>query len=232
MRTVRFALKQTVPIFFTYIFLGIAFGIMMTEAGYHPIWSLLSAVFIYAGSLQIVMVSLLKVGAALPTVAIMTLFINARHIFYGLGFIERFRRMGWRMPYMVLTLTDETYSILCSLEYEDGVDPIKADFWISLLNQSYWVVGCLLGGVAGNLLPFDMTGIDFSATAFFLVVVLNQWKQYPTKIPAMVGAISAIGFYLLLGPEQFLIPALSVSLVALVLLRDITQRKLEVAKDE
>ena len=171
MREVRFALRQTVPIFFTYIFLGIAFGVMMTEAGYSAGWSVLCAVFIYAGSLQIVMVSLLQAGASLPAVAVMTFFVNARHIFYGVGFIERFRKMGWRYPYLVLALTDETYSILCSVRFEDGVDENRATFFIALFNQSYWVLGCLLGGLAGQMLPWDLTGIDFSATAFFLVVV-------------------------------------------------------------
>ncbi len=227
MREVRFALRQTVPIFFTYIFLGIAFGVMMTEAGYSAGWSVLCAVFIYAGSLQIVMVSLLQAGASLPAVAVMTFFVNARHIFYGVGFIERFRKMGWRYPYLVLALTDETYSILCSVRFEDGVDENRATFFIALFNQSYWVLGCLLGGLAGQVLPWDLTGIDFSATAFFLVVVVNQWRASRSRIPAAVGLASALVFFLLLGPEGFLIPALAASMLALAVLRDTVQRREE-----
>lgn len=227
MREVRFALRQTVPIFFTYIFLGIAFGVMMTEAGYSAGWSVLCAVFIYAGSLQIVMVSLLQAGASLPAVAVMTFFVNARHIFYGVGFIERFRKMGWRYPYLVLALTDETYSILCSVRFEDGVDENRATFFIALFNQSYWVLGCLLGGLAGQMLPWDLTGIDFSATAFFLVVVINQWRASRSRIPAAVGLTSALVFYLLLGPDRFLIPALSVSVLALAVLKDTVLRREE-----
>ena len=229
MKEVRFALKQSFPIFFTYVFLGIAFGVMMGEIGYGPLASTLSAVFIYAGSMQIVMVSLLKAGAPLYTVALMTLFVNGRHLFYGVGLIDRYRKAGWRYPYLVFALTDETYSIVCSAQYPDDIDRSRADFLISLFNQSYWVLGCFLGGVAGRLMPTEyLTGIDFSATAFFVVVVVNQLRSCPSKIPVLTGFISGLGFLLVLGPDRFLIPALSVAVICLILLRNPVQRKLEV----
>ena len=227
MREFRFALKQTFPILFTYLFIGIAFGILMNKEGYSAIWSLLCALFIFAGSMQIVMVPLLVAGTPFVTLAIMTFFINARHIFYGIGFIEKFRKMGWKYPYMVLTLTDETYSILCSVTYDKGLDENKAAFYISLINHCYWMIGCFLGGCIGQFLPWDTTGIEFSATAFFLVVVVNQWKQYESKIPAVTGIASSVLFYVLLGPDNFLIPALIVSLVALMVLRDSVRLKVE-----
>lgn len=220
MREFRFAVKQTIAIFFTYLFIGIAFGILMNEAGYSAFWSLIAAMFIYAGSMQIVMVSLLKAGAPIFTVAIMTFFINARHIFYGIGFIDRFRKMGWKYPYMVLSLTDETYSVLCSVKYEEGLDREKTDFFIALINHCYWMLGCFLGGCMGRLLPLNTAGIEFAATAFFLVVVVNQWQQCPSKIPVITGITSSVLFYFLLGAENFLIPALSISLIVLVMLRD------------
>lgn len=225
MREFRFALKQTFPIFFTYLFIGIAFGMMMSEAGYAPIWSVLMAVFIFAGSMQIVMVPLLTAGTPLPMLALMTLFINGRHLFYGLGFIERFRKMGWRYPYMVLTLTDETYSILCSVRYEEGLDEQRADFLIALINQCYWFFGCLLGACLSSYLHLNAEGIDFSATAFFLVVVVNQWVQAKSKLPALCGLVSAVVFLLFLGPDRFLIPALSFSTLILMLLRGRIQKE-------
>ena len=225
MREFRFALRQTFPIFFTYLFIGIAFGMMMSGSGYAPWWSFIMAVFIFAGSMQIVMVPLLTAGTPLPVLALMTLFINGRHLFYGLGFIERFRKMGWRYPYMVLTLTDETYSILCSVQYEDGLDQQRADFLIALVNQCYWIFGCVLGACLGRYLNISAEGIDFSATAFFLVVVVNQWMQARSKLPALCGLVSALVFLLVLGPDRFLIPALSVSTLVLVLLRSRIQRK-------
>ena len=224
MKEIKFAFKQVVPIVFTYIFVGIAFGILMSDAGYSWLWTLLASFFIYAGSMQIVIVTLLSSGAALYTVALMTFFINVRHIFYGVGFVDRFRSMGWRYPYMVLTLTDEVYSILCSAEYPDDIDRKRTDFFISLMSHMTWVISSVAGAVLGRIIPYDMTGIDFSCTAFFVVVCVNQWQRSGSHIPALTGLISAVVFYFLLGPDSFLLPALSVSLIVLVLLRGPVER--------
>lgn len=225
MQELKFAIKNTIPIFFTYLFIGIAFGILTVDAGYSVLLSVASAFFIFAGSMQLVMIPMMTSGASLITLALMTFFINARHIFYGISFVERFRRMGWRGIYTILALTDETYSILCSVQYDSGLDEDRAIFYIALLNHLYWIFGCLLGACAGRLLPFDMTGIDFSATAFFLVVVINQWRQYRTKLPFLTAAVCALGFYLLLGKDYFLIPTLTTCLIALMLLRKPIEEK-------
>ena len=232
MKEFNFAIKQTFPIFFTYLFIGIAFGILMGDAGYPPFLSLVAGFFIYAGSLQIVMVSLLQAHAPLITVAIMSFFINARHIFYGVAFIEKFRKMGWKYPYMVLTLTDETYSILCSVKYEENLDREKVDFYISFVNHMYWIFGCILGSYLGNFIPWDMRGIDFSATAFFLyIVVFSIFKIslvfLERKIILFIcfhnitkgqGIISCP--YIILGADRFLIPALSLTVVILTILKE------------
>ena len=136
MREFRFALKNTIPIFFTYLFIGIAYGILMSDAGYGVGMTAASSLFIYAGSMQLVMVPMMTSGASLLSLALMAFFINARHLFYGIGFIEKFRRMGWRCPYMILSLTDETYSILCSVRYEEGMDEDRAAFLMAALNHS------------------------------------------------------------------------------------------------
>ena len=216
----RFALKRIVPITFAYLFVGIAFGVMMSEAGYSPIWSLFAGIFIYAGSMQIVMVPLLVAGVPLYIIGIMTFLINARHLFYGIGFVEKFRKMGKKYPYMVLTLTDEVYSILCLNDYPDDVNEQKTDFYIALFCHLLWIFSCILGALIGEFIPFDMKGIEFSATAFFLVVCVNQWETYKTKIPAITGLICAVVFLIILGPEKFLLPALSVSLFILILLKN------------
>ncbi|MEA4969016.1 MAG: AzlC family ABC transporter permease [Candidatus Pelethousia sp.] len=221
LRAFRFVCKRSVPILFEYIFLGIAFGILMNQAGYAPIWAMLSAAFIYAGAMQIVMVPLLSGGAPLWTIAAMTLFINARHIFYGIGFVERFKRMGpLKYAYMALTVTDETYSLLISPQYPADVEPMLGDFYTNLLAHCTWILGCTLGAVAGQVLPVDLTGIDFCATAFFITVVVSQWRQFPSRIPALAGLVSAAVFLVLLGPARFIIPALAVSMAALMMLRD------------
>lgn len=225
MRELRFAARNTFPIFFTYLFIGIAFGILMSDAGYGVLLSTLSGFFIFAGSMQLVMVPMMTSGASLLSLALMTFFINARHIFYGIGFIEKFRSMGWRYPYMVLTLTDETYSVLCSVQYEEGLDEDRAAFLIAMLDHLYWVFGCFAGACAGQFLKFDMRGIEFSATAFFLVVVVNQWRTYRSRLPFLTAAVCALGFYLLLGREYFLIPTLVTCLAALILLRRPIEKK-------
>ena len=225
MREFRFALKNTIPIFFTYLFIGIAYGILMSDAGYGVGMTAASSLFIYAGSMQLVMVPMMTSGASLLSLALMAFFINARHLFYGIGFIEKFRRMGWRCPYMILSLTDETYSILCSVRYEESMDEDRAAFLMAALNHSYWVLGSIAGACAGQFLQFDLRGIEFSATAFFLVVVVNQWRQYRSRLPFLTAAVCALGFFLLLGKDAFLIPTLVTCTAALLFLRKPVEEK-------
>jgi len=219
MKELKFAAKNTLPIFFTYLFIGIAFGILMSDAGYGIALTVFSSIFIYAGSMQLVMVPMLKSGAPLVSLALMALFINGRHIFYGIGFIDKFRRMGHRYPYMIMSLTDETYSILCSVEYDEGLDEDNAAFYISLLNHFYWFIGCFLGACAGRFLEFNMAGIEFSATAFFIVVVVNQWRKHRSKLPFVIAAVCSLAFCILLGKNNFLIPALVICIVFIILLK-------------
>lgn len=226
MRTIHFALKQIIPLMFSYVFVGIAFGILMHKAGFSVIWSLLCAIFIYAGSMQLIMITLITSGVPLYMVALMTFFINARHSFYGIGFIDRFRSMGWKYPYMALTVTDETYSVLCSVEYPVDVDARQADFVIAASCHFIWMISCTIGALIGEMLPFDLSGIEFCAVAFFVTVVVNQWRQSTSHLPAMIGLISSILFFFILGPNNFLLPALSLSLVVLVILKDKTQFQL------
>lgn len=213
---VRFAFTQTIPVMLGYLFLGIAFGLMMQDAGYSFWWAFFSSVCIYAGSMQFVLVTLLTSGASLLYAAIMTLFINGRHLFYGLSFIEKFRGMGKRYPYMVFSLTDETYSVLCSLKVPESLDKKRVSLLISLLDHLYWVMGSVLGGMVGQFIKFDTTGIDFSMTALFVVIVLNQWLDSKEHRPALIGAVLGILCLLLFGPDKFLLPALTFT--ALVLL--------------
>lgn len=219
MNNLRFSMKEVVPIIPSLLFVGLAFGILLQAAGYPAIWSFLSGVFIYAGSMQIVMVSMLKAGTAPYIMAIMTLFINARHVFYGITLVEKYRRQGWKWPYLAMTLTDETYCVLCSMKCPADLDEDKIIFQISALGHLIWIFSCTLGSLLGRAIPFDITGIDFSATAFFTVVAVNQWGQFKSHIPAITGFVSALVFYLLLGADHFILPSLSVSLLALAVMK-------------
>ncbi len=225
--TWKYAFIQSVPVFFGYLFLGIAFGILLEQAGFHAGWALLSSLVIYAGSGQFLLVSLLERNASLAVVSAMTLLINGRHIFYGLSFVEKFRSMGRKCLYMIFSLTDETYSVLCSLQPPEKVDPNKAMFRIALLDHSYWILGSFLGAMMGSLIPFDFQGVDFSMTALFVVIFLDQWKSMPSHIPAMIGIFSSLFFLVLLGSEQFLLPSLAATAAALFLCKHWIVHKME-----
>lgn len=212
----RFAFTQSVPVMLGYIFLGIAFGLMLQDAGYSYWWAFFSSVFIYAGSMQFVLVTLLTGGVSLFYAAVMTLFINGRHLFYGLSFIEKFRNMGKFYPYMIFSLTDETYSVLCGLKVPEGMSEKRVSFLIALFDHCYWITGSVLGGIIGQLITFDTTGIDFSMTALFVVIVLNQWLDSKEHRPAIIGAVVGIACLLLFGPDKFLLPALT--LISLILI--------------
>lgn len=228
-QTARFAFRQSLGVLFGYVFLGTAFGILLRQAGFGALWSLAFSGLVYAGSLQFVLAGFLAAPTALPTVALMSLFINARHLFYGLSFIERFRSMGKKRPYMIFSLTDETYSVLCGMdEVPAGVDKNGAMFLVALLDQLYWVAGSLLGTLAGGL-PLDFTGIDFSMTALFLVIFLEQWRGAKSHLPALLGLGCGAAFLLALGPDHFLPPALCATVALLLLARPALNREKEAA---
>ena len=228
-QTARFAFRQSLGVLFGYVFLGTAFGILLRQAGFGALWSLAFSGLVYAGSLQFVLAGFLAAPTALPTVALMSLFINARHLFYGLSFIERFRYMGKKRPYMIFSLTDETYSVLCGMDQVPaGVDKHGAMFLVALLDQLYWVAGSLLGTFAGGL-PLDFTGIDFSMTALFLVIFLEQWRGAKSHLPALLGLGCGAVFLLALGPDNFLLPALCTTVAVLLLARPVLNREKEAA---
>jgi 4-azaleucine resistance transporter AzlC len=224
-KSYTYAFKQVIPILLSYVFIGIASGLLLSQAGYGPAWAALSALLIYAGSMQIVMVTLMTGGVSLAVVAITALLINARHLFYGISFIGEFRAAGrdngqrWKYPYMALTLTDETYSVLCSLRLPAGEERRRVEFAILFLCHMIWIASCALGAAIGQALPVDLTGIDFSATALFTAVVVNQWRQAHSHLPAIIGFGSALLFYFLLGPDQMILPALSASVVTLLFVK-------------
>lgn len=203
-----YCLKATSPIFFGYIVLGSAFGLMMTQSGYGLLWTMLSSIIVYAGSMQFLLVSLLHNGAGLLYVVMMTLSLNSRHIFYGLSYLDKFKKMGKFYPYMVFSLTDETYSLLSSIEVPDDLDENKVFVCISALNQSYWILGSIVGSVVGDFLPQNLVGIEFSMTALFIVLFLEKWKDHKNRKAIYVGFFCAIVCLIVLGSDNFILPSL------------------------
>jgi len=211
MTNLRYAFNQTIPVMLGYIFLGTAFGLLLNDAGYHFLWAFFISVVVYAGSMQFVMVTLFTGGVGLLYTALMTLFINGRHIFYGLSLVERYKKTGKSYPYLIFSLTDETYSLLCRTKIPEHLSEKKVMLYISLLNHSYWIFGSVLGGLAGQMIVFNSTGIEFSMTALFTAIVVEQWREKANRPSIYIGAIFSLLFLYVLGPDRFIIPALFMS---------------------
>lgn len=213
------AFPKTIPIMAGYLVLGIGFGVLLQSAGYNFIWAFLMSITIYAGSMQYVAVDLLSSGATLISAAIMTLMVQARHLFYGISLLKKYKNMGKSKPYLIFGLTDETYSLACSTDPPEGVDRRFFYFFITLLDHCYWICGCVLGNILGDIIPFDATGIEFAMTSLFVVIFVDQWLNSKNHISAMVGVLSALVCLIIFGPENFIIPAMITIVIALAALK-------------
>ena len=216
--TVTKALYKSVPVMAGYIVLGIGFGILLRDAGYGVVWALLMSLFIYAGSMQYVGVGLLTGGASVLTTVITTIMVNARHLFYSISMIDKYRDAGAYKPYLIFALTDETYSLLCD-DASAVTDINYYRFLVSLFNHCYWVTGTVIGSILGKVLPFSTRGIEFSMTALFIASLTEQWIAYKDHIPALTGIICTALCLALLGPEKFLIPAMLLITFVLTFMR-------------
>ena len=176
-KTIRYAFQASLPIMAGYIVLGIGFGILLQNAGYSWLYAVVMSIAIYAGSMQYVAVELLAGGASLAAAALMTFFVNIRHLFYGISMLEPYKNTGLKKPYLIFALTDETFSLVCTPNIPDDIDRNGYYFFISLFNLIYWVIGCVSGALLGNIIPFDTTGVDFVMTALFVVIFLEQWES-------------------------------------------------------
>ena len=217
-RILQAAFKDTLPVMTGYLVLGIGFGILMQEKGYGILWSLGMSVFIYAGSMQYLAVSLLTGGVSLVTAALTTLMVNARHLFYGISMVERYRGTGKTKPYLIFALTDETYSLVSS-NAPQGISYHRYCLLVSALDHCYWVAGSAIGSLLGNILPINFEGIDFALTALFVTVFLEQWLSVKEHRPALIGVMSTLVCLLLFGSQVFLIPSMVLIAVLLLLPR-------------
>ena len=209
------AFRDTLPVMTGYVFLGFGFGILLHQSGYGVIWSFAMSLFIYAGSMQYMTISLLTGGAGLLTAALTTLVVNARHLFYGISMVESYKGAGKKKPYLIFALTDETYSLVSR--------EVKPDqnycFFVSLFDQIYWVLGSVLGSLAGSLLPFDFTGIEFVLTALFVTIFVEQWLSTKDHRPAIVGVSVTAACLLIFGKDVFLIPSMAAIAAILILMQ-------------
>ena len=224
-RIIKKVFPQTIPVMAGYISLGIAFGLLLQSIGYGPIWAFLMSLFIYAGSAQFLAVELLAAGATLTHIALLTFLLNFRHLFYGLSMIEKYRGTGIGKIYLIFGLTDETYALLTGYKTPEGLSDKSYFFAVTLMNHLYWIFGSVIGYVAGSIIPFDLTGIDFAMTALFAVLVVEQWKTNKNHIPAISGFVITVAALFIFGADNFLIPALIVMSVALLFMKGTLSRE-------
>lgn len=213
------AFPLTIPVMAGYLVLGFGFGIYLQSNGYHFGWALLMSLTIYAGSMQYVAVSLLTGGASLITAAVMTLMINARHLFYGISMLDKYKNTGRKKGFLIFQLTDETYALVCSAKTPEGVEKSWFYFFISMLNQLYWVTGSVLGAALGAAIPFNTAGIDFAMTALFVVIFIEQWLTSRQHLSALIGLAASLVCLLVFGPGQFVIPSMITIMAVLALFR-------------
>lgn len=212
----RAAFPATIPVLTGYLCIGMAYGLLMANAGYGVFWALLLSLLCYAGSMEFVAVSLLTAGFDPVQALLMALMINARHAFYGLSMLEKYRGTGWARPFLIFSLTDETFSLVSTLEPLDGVTRRDFYFWISLLDYLYWQMGSVLGALIGGLLPFDTTGLDFALTALFIVLFLEQWRKRENRPAALIGLGCTAVSLAVVGADRLVIPAMVLILAVLL----------------
>ena len=224
-RLIKRSFLDTLPVMAGYMVLGFGFGLVSTEKGYGILWAIAMSTFIYAGSMQYVALDLLSGGATLITAAITTLMVNARHLFYGITMVEHYKGMGKRKPYLIFSLTDETYSLLCSGKAPDGLFFRGYALTVSVFNQCYWVLGSLLGALVGSASAFNTKGVDFAMTALFITVFVEQWKSTKKHLPAIVGVASSVICLLVFGAKDFLIPSMILITLCLSFGKKITEKE-------
>ena len=224
-RALKCAFPHTIPIFVGFCFLGMTYGIYMKVSGFAFWYPMLMSLVIYGGSLEFVAVSMLLAPYAPMQAFLMTLMIQARHLFYGIALLDKFRGMGWKKPYLIFGMCDETFSINCTAEIPEDVDRGWFYFFVTLLNQIYWVLGATAGVLEGGLIRFNTEGLDFVMMAMFVVIFLEQWRKEKRHDSAAVGMAASVVCLAIFGADNFLIPTMVCILAVLTALRRPLEQK-------
>lgn len=213
------AFTATLPVMAGYIVLGIGFGIILKSRGYGILWSVAMSTVIYAGSMQYLAIDLMTGGAGLLTTALTTLMVNARHLFYGISMVDKYKNTGRAKPYLIYGLTDETYSLVCG--ETDMPEEARNRYFLAVtaMDQAYWVLGSALGSLLGAVIKFNTEGIDFALTALFVTVLVEQWLSTKKHGPAIVGVAASVVCLAVFGSDGFLIPSMAAITLILTLMR-------------
>lgn len=220
---IKKALKETVPVMMGYLVLGMAFGMLLVSKNFPIYYALIMSLFIYAGSMQFVAVSLLVTKSSLINALMITLMINARHLVYGLSMLTKFEKLGVYKPYMIFSLTDETYSLLVKNDCKNK----KLAFLISFFDQCYWVIGSLLGAAIGSQISFNSNGLEFSMTALFIVIVIDQLRNNNVYEATTIGFIISLLSLFIFGSDKFVIVSMIIIIIVLLIRKDKLEKKYE-----
>ena len=208
----------------SYLFMSIAYGMLMTNAGYSWYWTVLISTFVYTGAFQYVMITLLAGGASALTVALTALLVNSRQVFYSLTMMDTFKKMKGKLLYMIHSLTDETYAIdITLMEEQDEEYKQAVMFYAAVISHLSWILGTLVGSLAGEKIPWDMEGIDFCMTALFITIVMDQQEHTNNHIPALIGGLTGVVCLFLFGSGSFILPSLILTSGFMIVM----QRKME-----
>jgi len=213
---IRAAFPYTLPVMTGYLCLGMAFGVLMKTNGYGVFWSVLMSLLCFAGSMQFVTITLLTTAFDPLQAFLLSIMVNARHIFYGLSVLDKYKGLGKIRAFLIFSLTDETFSLVSTLEPPEGVEHRDFYFWISLLDYAYWVTGSALGGLLGGLITFNTTGLDFALTALFVVLFMEQWKKKANRPAGLIGIGCTVVSLMVFGPDNLVIPAMVLILAVLL----------------
>ena len=209
MKAFRAALPYTLPICIGFLFMSISYGFLMHSKGFSFLYPMFMSALIFAGSMEFVTVNLLLSAFSPFHAFLMALMVNARHLFYGISMLDKFKDMGWKKFYLIFGMCDETFTVNCTVTPPPDVDRGWFMFFVTLLNQLYWVGGATLGGLLGYVIHFDTTGIEFVMTALFVVMFLTQWEEHKDHRPALVGVCCSALCLLLFGSSGFMLPAMA-----------------------
>ena len=212
----RAAFPATIPVMTGFLCLGIAYGVLMQSKGYGPEWSVLMSAIAFGGSMQFVAITLLTTAFDPIQAFLLSVMVNARHMFYGLSLLDKYKGLGKVRPFLIYVLCDETFSLVSTLEPPEGVTRKDFYFWISLLDYLYWITGTALGGLAGNLITFDTTGLDFALTALFVVLFLEQWRKPENRPAGVIGILCAAVSLAVFRADNMVIPAMVLVLAVLL----------------
>lgn len=212
----RAAFPYTVPVMTGYLCLGMAFGVLMKTSGYGVFWSVLMSLMCFAGSMQFLTITLLTTVFDPFQAFVLAIMVNARHIFYGLSVLDKYKGLGKVRAFLIFSLTDETFSLVSTLEPPEGVERRDFYFWISLLDYGYWVTGSAIGGLLGGLITFNTTGLDFALTALFVVLFMEQWKKKANRPAGLIGIGCPVVSLLVFGADNLVIPAMVLILAVLL----------------